>query len=110
MRIYKMWLAGMILFFWSCDRRGAKMERTVTVAEKMPETGEVHLNAEQITLGNILADTIKNGMANDRMVFTGILNFNQENLSSVNTRVDGRIERLYIKKTGDHVHKGRPPV
>jgi Cu(I)/Ag(I) efflux system membrane fusion protein len=105
---YKWCLAGMMLFFWSCGRREAKEEKTINVAANMPDMGEVNLNAEQITLGNILADTIKNGMANDQMVFTGILNFNQEKLSSVNTRVDGRIERLYIKKTGDYVHKGDP--
>jgi membrane fusion protein, copper/silver efflux system len=112
-------LVGIILFVWSCGHRPAKKGKTATVEQMgngagaakdgmgpMGEMGEIHLNEEQITLGNIRVDTIRNGMANDQMVFTGILNFNQEKLSSVNTRVDGRIERLYIKKTGDHVHKG----
>src|ERR1700733_1156439 len=61
-------------------------------------TDQVRLNEQQIRLGNIRVDTIKNGSIGDRMVFTGILNFNQEKLGSVNTRVGGRIEKLYLKK------------
>jgi Cu(I)/Ag(I) efflux system membrane fusion protein len=40
------------------------------------------------------------------MVLTGTLNFDQEKLSSVSTRVEGRIENLYVKKTGDYIRKG----
>jgi len=68
--------------------------------------GEVHLNAEQIMLGNIQVDTIRSGSIGDRMVLTGTLNFNQQKLSSVSTRVEGRIENLFVKKTGDFVRKG----
>jgi Cu(I)/Ag(I) efflux system membrane fusion protein len=71
-------------------------------------TEEVRLNEQQIRLGNIQVDTIRPGSTSDQMILTGILNFNQEKLVSVNTRVDGRIDKLYIKKTGDYVHKGDP--
>jgi Cu(I)/Ag(I) efflux system membrane fusion protein len=42
------------------------------------------------------------------MVLTGTLNFNGQKLSSVNSRVEGRIEKLYVKKTGDYIRKGEP--
>src|ERR1035437_1946125 len=83
-----------------------QMELIAVPKTSMKETGEVDLNDQQIRLGNIRVDTIKRGTIGEPMVFSGILNFNQEKLSSVNTRVDGRIEKLYVKKTGDYVHMG----
>jgi Cu(I)/Ag(I) efflux system membrane fusion protein len=74
----------------------------------MKADNEIHLNAEQIRLGNIQVDTIRSGNIGDKMVLTGTLNFNGQKLSSVNTRVEGRIEKLYVKKTGDYIHKGEP--
>ncbi|HXB31327.1 MAG TPA: efflux RND transporter periplasmic adaptor subunit, partial [Puia sp.] len=38
----------------------------------------------------------------------GTLNFNGQKLSSINTRVGGRIEKLYVKRTGDYIYKGEP--
>jgi Cu(I)/Ag(I) efflux system membrane fusion protein len=85
-----------------------QMELIAVPKSSMMEPGVIHLNDQQIRLGNIQVDTIKNETIGDQMVLTGILNFNQEKLSSVNSRVDGRIEKLYVKKTGDYVHKGDP--
>jgi Cu(I)/Ag(I) efflux system membrane fusion protein len=69
-------------------------------------TTQVRLSAEQIKLGNIQADTIKSGSIDDKITLTGTLNFNQDKLSSISARVEGRIERLYFKNIGDYVHKG----
>jgi membrane fusion protein, copper/silver efflux system len=74
----------------------------------MQSTTEIHLNDEQIRLGNIRVDTIRSGNIGESMVLSGTLNFNQQKLSTVSTRVEGRIEKLYIRKTGDYVHKGEP--
>jgi Cu(I)/Ag(I) efflux system membrane fusion protein len=67
---------------------------------------EVSLNQEQIQLGNIHTDTIRNGFLGSKMTLTGTLNFNQQKLSSLNARVEGRITTLYFKNIGDYVHKG----
>ncbi len=85
-----------------------QMELIAVPKSSMKEAGEIHLNDEQIRLGSIHVDTIRNGTIGDQMVFTGVLNFNQQKLSSVSTRVEGRIEKLYLKKTGDYVHRGEP--
>jgi Cu(I)/Ag(I) efflux system membrane fusion protein len=69
-------------------------------------TTQVRLSKEQIELGNIQVDTIKNGSIGGKTTFTGTLNFNQDKLSSVSARVEGRIEKLYFKNVGDYVHKG----
>ena len=72
----------------------------------MSTAAEVHLTSEQITLGNIHVDTMRNESIGDKLVLTGILNFNQNGLSSLSTRTEGRVQRLYFKNIGDYVHKG----
>ncbi len=69
-------------------------------------TQQIHLSPAQIKLGNIQADTIGKASIGDKIVLTGTLNFNQDKLSSVSARVEGRIERLYFKNVGDYVAKG----
>jgi Cu(I)/Ag(I) efflux system membrane fusion protein len=66
----------------------------------------VHLNEKQIQIGNIQVDTVTTDNIGDNMVLTGMLNFHLNNLSSVNARIEGRVEKLYIKNIGDYVHKG----
>lgn len=83
-----------------------QMELIAVPKTSMKTSGEIHLDAEQIKLGNIQVDTIRSGSIGDKMVLTGTLNFNQQRLSSVSARVQGRIQNLYVKKTGDYVYKG----
>ncbi|QEC69246.1 efflux RND transporter periplasmic adaptor subunit [Panacibacter ginsenosidivorans] len=88
----------------SCPICGMKL--IAVPKSSMNATAQVHLSSVQIKLGNIQADTIRNGSIGDKMILTGTLNFNQDNLSSVSARVEGRIERLYFKNIGDYVRKG----
>ncbi len=69
-------------------------------------TMQIHLNEEQIRLGNIQADTIGKENIGNKIVLTGTLNFNQNNLSTVSARVEGRIDKSYFKNIGDYVAKG----
>jgi Cu(I)/Ag(I) efflux system membrane fusion protein len=85
-----------------------QMDLIAVPKSSMKSTSEVHLNELQIKLGNIQVDTITTSSIGDHMTLTGTLNFNQEKLATVSTRVDGRIEKLYLKKTGDHVSNGDP--
>jgi Cu(I)/Ag(I) efflux system membrane fusion protein len=83
-----------------------QMDLIAVPKSSMQASNEIHLNEQQTRLGNIQVDTISTGSIGDKTVLAGTLNFNQQKLSSVNTRVEGRIEKLYVKKTGDYVHKG----
>jgi len=67
---------------------------------------EIQLSDEQIQLGNIQVDTIRNGAIADKQVLIATLNFNQQQITAVSTRVPGRIEKLWFKNIGDYVHKG----
>ncbi|HMO63606.1 MAG TPA: efflux RND transporter periplasmic adaptor subunit, partial [Ferruginibacter sp.] len=67
---------------------------------------ELQLSEQQMQLGNIQTDTIRNGTIGDQLVLTATLNFDQMKASSVSSRVMGRVERLYYKNLGDYVKKG----
>ncbi|MEO5948007.1 MAG: efflux RND transporter periplasmic adaptor subunit [Chitinophagaceae bacterium] len=67
---------------------------------------EIMLNDEQIRLGNIQTDTIRNGTIGDKLVLTATLNIDESRTNSINARIMGRIDRLYFKNVGDYVPRG----
>ena len=69
---------------------------------------EILLSAQQIQLGNIKTDTIRNGSIGDQLILTATLNFDQMKASSVSSRVMGRVEKLYFKNLGDYIKTGAP--
>ncbi len=89
----------------NCPICGMKLI-AVSLASKPATATEIHLSAEQIRLGNIKTDTIGRGNIGSKLLLTGTLNFNQNELSSVNARVEGRVDKIYFKSVGDFVHKG----
>lgn len=83
-----------------CHMELIVVKRTNTAAD------EIMLNDEQIRLGNIQTDTIRNGMIGDKVILTATLNTDESRVNSVNARIMGRIDRLYFKNMGDFVSKG----
>ncbi|MHB1177330.1 MAG: efflux RND transporter periplasmic adaptor subunit [Daejeonella sp.] len=88
----------------NCPICGMKLIQ-VTKSSSVEAEG-VQLSEQQIQLGNILTDTIRNGMIGEQMVLTATLNVDQRKINAVSARVTGRIERLYFKNLGDYVNKG----
>jgi Cu(I)/Ag(I) efflux system membrane fusion protein len=85
-----------------------KMDLTPVKKKKGENKDELQLSEQQIQLGNIKTDTIRNGTIGDRLVLTATLNFDQTKATSVSSRIMGRIEKLYYKNLGDYVKKGTP--
>jgi Cu(I)/Ag(I) efflux system membrane fusion protein len=82
------------------------MELTKVKKTNGDHKDEIQLSEQQIQLGNILTDTIRDGSIGDQLVLTATLNFNQMKSSSVSSRVMGRVERLYFKNIGDYISRG----
>jgi Cu(I)/Ag(I) efflux system membrane fusion protein len=126
-----------ILFFSACKSKKATVEKTqdtyytcsmdpqviehkpgkcpichmeLTPVKKSNGEGkdEILLSEQQIQLGNIQTDTIRDGSIGDQVVLTGTLNFDQVKTSSVSSRIMGRVEKLYFRNLGDYVRKGAP--
>lgn len=85
-----------------------KMELTPVKKSNGEKKDELQLSDQQIQLGNIRTDTIRNGTIGDQLVLNATLNFDQTKTSSVSSRVMGRVEKLYYKNLGDFVKKGSP--
>lgn len=85
-----------------------KMELTPVKKVNGEDKNGIELSEQQIQLGNIHSDTIRNGSIGDRLVLTATLNFDQMKASSVSARIMGRVEKLYFKSLGDYVQKGAP--
>lgn len=85
-----------------------KMNLTPVKKKNGESKDELQLSEQQIQLGNIQTDTIRNGTIGDQLVLNATLNFDQMKASSVSSRVMGRVEKLYYKNLGDYVKKGSP--
>lgn len=102
-----------LLFVASCKNKKeitkhSQMDAMQEQNKNAENKDEIKLSEQQIQLGNIQADTIRNGAIGDQFVLTATLNFDQSKTSSVNSRVMGRVEKLYFKSLGDYVKKGSP--
>lgn len=84
------------------------MQLIAVPKNRAPKADEIQLSGQQIQLGNITMDTIRNGAIGNQLVLTATLNFDQTKTMSVSSRVMGRVERLYYKNVGDYVNKGVP--
>jgi Cu(I)/Ag(I) efflux system membrane fusion protein len=73
------------------------MELTRVKKSNGEKKDEIQLSEQQIQLGNIHMDTIRNGTIGDQLLLTATLNFDQMKSSSVSSRVMGRVEKLYFK-------------
>jgi membrane fusion protein, copper/silver efflux system len=83
-----------------------KMDLTPVRRSKGMKPDEIQLSDQQVRLGNIHTDTLRDGSLGDQLVLTATLNFDQMNAVSVSSRVMGRIEKLYFKNIGDFVPMG----
>ncbi|MFD2515371.1 efflux RND transporter periplasmic adaptor subunit [Pontibacter locisalis] len=80
----------------------------VPVSQSGTEQGELMLSNSQIALGNISTKRVKYGDVNSNTILTGKLVLDETQTDVISSRVQGRIERLYIKETGQTVQKGQP--
>ncbi len=90
-----------------CQMVLTQAKKTHTEKHEAQNEG-IQLNEQQIKLGNIQTDTIRNGSIGNQIVLTATLNFDQKKSSSISSRVMGRIEKLYYKNIGDYIKKGAP--
>ena len=85
-----------------------KMPLTEVKKVMMEGVNELQLSDQQIQLGNITTDSLKEHWLGEDILLTGIINVNQNTLASISSRVMGRIEKLYFKTTGEIISKGQP--
>ena len=76
--------------------------------EDKTASNEIALSEQQIELGNIQTQLIEESTHTRKEKFTGVLSINQNNINTLATRSEGRIEKLYYKTPGDYLPKNSP--
>ena len=79
----------------------------ITNADK-EASNEISLSDEQIKLGNITTQKISETQNSIDQNFIGVLTTNQEKVNTLSARSMGRIEKLYVKTTGEFVKINQP--
>ncbi|ARS34530.1 efflux RND transporter periplasmic adaptor subunit [Pontibacter actiniarum] len=80
----------------------------VPVAQNGADKGELMLSESQIALGNIKTKRVKLGDVSSNTILTGKLVLDETQTDVISSRAQGRVEKLYIKETGQTVQKGQP--
>ena len=71
---------------------------------------EVMLTNQQIQLANIRVAALGASSERARTVLTGTLAADATQTSTVSSRVSGRVERLFVRQTGEPIRRGAPLV
>ncbi|RIJ34331.1 efflux RND transporter periplasmic adaptor subunit [Pontibacter oryzae] len=80
----------------------------VPVSQSGTEEGELMLSESQIALGNIKTERVKTGDVNSSTILTGKLVLDETQTDVISSRATGRIEKLFIKESGQGVRQGQP--
>ncbi len=85
-----------------------KMPLTIVKKSQGKKNGVLKLSDQQIQLAGIILDTLKERPMNEEMMLYGSVAINQNTYKEISSRVTGRIEKLYFKKSNDNIEKGQP--
>lgn len=80
----------------------------IRVKRTQSAPNEISLNEEQMRLGNITTDTIREGRLGNREVLPATVSPDESLTEAIAARVPGRIDQLFFKSTGSFVAKGAP--
>ena len=75
-----------------------------------PAPAEVMLSGQQQQLANIQVATLGAGPQQRSTLLTGTVVANANQTRTVSSRVNGRVERLYVRQTGEPIRQGAPLV
>ena len=83
-----------------------KMELTPITLDQIQSNG-IKLSDEQIRLANIKTKIISFGYIDEQVFAIGTVKENENNIHFINSRIDGRIDRLNFKTKGASINKGQ---
>lgn len=80
----------------------------IKVKKTQSAPDEITLNEEQIRLGNIIVDTISFSQLGSKRILTAVISTDESRTETVSSRINGRLDKLFFKTTGNFVEKGQP--
>ncbi|RIV17441.1 DUF3347 domain-containing protein [Fibrisoma montanum] len=79
----------------------------VPVVKTGEKAAEIVLSASQMQLANVIVQPVSSGSIGNNTVLNARLAADQQQTDVISSRVAGRIERLYVKETGQPIRKGQ---
>lgn len=79
----------------------------VPVVKTGEKAAEIVLSASQMQLANVTVQPVSSGSIGNNTVLNARLATDQQQTDVISSRVAGRIERLYVKETGQPIRKGQ---
>lgn len=86
-----------------------KVEETSMSSESNEDmSGMVSLSGKKQVLANVSTVLVKKEKLFDQVTAYSYLDFVESNRKTISARFNGRIEKLFVDKTGDYVKRGQP--
>ncbi|HWZ35558.1 MAG TPA: efflux RND transporter periplasmic adaptor subunit [Mucilaginibacter sp.] len=92
----------------NCPICGMKLIRVEMTAVNNNQADRITLTAVQIQLGGIQTDTVREAYTGEEKVINGTITPDENAAGELSARLPGRIQRLFIRTTGETVRAGQP--
>ncbi len=96
-----LWILVSLSVITSC-----RMQKDDSENEPVSKDNFIRLSDAQIQLANIKVSDTREGSIGKNLSFTGVLKVNEQSVVSISSRVNGRIEKLFVRSTGESIQKG----
>ncbi|MBT1701708.1 efflux RND transporter periplasmic adaptor subunit [Chryseosolibacter indicus] len=101
-----------LLLFVACTKENEVNDHAehnpVSSTHPVENSTDLMLTETQVKLANITTQQVTKKTVGQTVVLNGRLTTNEEQTQAVSSRAAGRIEKLYVKETGQPVKKGEP--
>jgi Cu(I)/Ag(I) efflux system membrane fusion protein len=94
----------LLFLFFGCDKPKQKKDEHSGM-DMM--TNMVHLSPHERDLINLAVDTAKIKNIFETSDFVGTVGIDENNISNISSRVNGRIEKLFVRNPGEEIKKGQ---
>lgn len=92
----------------NCPICGMKLIKVEMTDANGSQTNRITLTAAQIQLAGIQTDTVREAYTGEEKIINGTVTADQSATGELSARLAGRIQRLFIRTTGEQVTIGEP--
>ncbi|HEY9195163.1 MAG TPA: efflux RND transporter periplasmic adaptor subunit [Mucilaginibacter sp.] len=92
----------------NCPVCSMKLIKVQLSGNDSKQTASIRLTSTQIRLAGIQTDTVREENTGAEKTVTGTVTANENNTGELSARLQGRIQRLFIRTPGEVVNKGQP--
>lgn len=92
----------------NCPVCGMKLIKVELTASGSSSADNITLTATQVQLAGIQTDTVKEQNTGSEKTLTGTVTMDENKAEAVSARIAGRVQRLFVRTTGEKIAAGQP--